>query len=128
MERCTAEERRMRALVFGLGLVMAAPAMAEVGAADWDKVAAAGFAPDTYGDSFLVMGKTEGCFDDEGFVICSVSGEGLRFQSAYGSVTPEAVLDFLGRVPVGTEVLLLGDVVSERGEIMESVFSQVLKP
>jgi len=118
----------MRVVMLGLALCGAAPAMAEVGAADWGKVAEAAFAPDTYGDSFVVMGKTEGCFDDEGFVVCSVAGEGLRFQSAYGSVTPEPVLDFLGRVPVGTEVLLLGDVVSERGDIMDAVFSQVLQP
>ncbi len=119
----------VRGVLLAAGLVLPGAAGAEaITAQDWAKVAEAAFAPGSYGDSFVVMGKTEGCFDDEGFVVCSVNGEGLRFQSAYGSVTPEAVLDFLGWVPVGTEVLLLGDVVSERGEIMDAVFSQVLQP
>ena len=100
----------------------------EVTAADWAAVAQPAFAEGTYGPRFIVVGKTMGCFDEEGFTVCGVDGEGLQFLSSYGSVTPEAILDLIGKLPVGTEVELWGDVVSENGTRMEAIFSAVLPP
>lgn len=100
----------------------------EVTKADWAAVAEPAFAEGSYGQRFIVVGKTMGCFDEEGFQVCGVEAEGLQFLSTYGSVTPEAILDLIGKLPVGTEVELSGDVVSENGSRVEAVFSRLLPP
>lgn len=118
---------------FTLACVMAVvPPLAalaqDVTAEDWASVAQPAFAEGTYGPRFIVVGKTMGCFDEEGFTVCGVDGEGLQFLSTYGSVTPVAILDMIGKLPVGTEVELWGDVLSEDGTRTEAVFSAILQP
>lgn len=100
----------------------------EVTEADWAVVAEPAFAEGSYGQRFIVVGKTMGCFDEEGFQVCGVEAEGLQFLSTYGSVTPGAILDLIGKLPVGTEVELSGDVVSENGNRVEAIFSRLLPP
>ena len=100
----------------------------EVTEADWARVAEPAFAEGTHGQRFVVLGKTMGCFDEEGFQVCGVEAEGLQFLSTYGSVTPEPILDLIGKLPVGTEVELSGDVVLENGTRVEAIFSRLLPP
>lgn len=111
----------MRALV--LLLAFAAPALAQ-DAATLSTAATPAFAPGTHGDPFDDTGLSQGCVDEGGVTVCTITSRGANLIARSDS-SPAAPITVLQSLPGNTAVALTGDITSYGDITAEIVLSTV---
>jgi hypothetical protein len=116
----------MRQLAVFLMVVLTSPAWPEEGPSQGMLAAAAvpSFAPGTYGDAFDDTALTQGCADEGGQMVCTITTRGARLLARRGE-TPDAVMDVLMALPLNTAVDVSGDITSMGDITAEIVLSRV---
>ncbi|MGL4311033.1 MAG: hypothetical protein ACRCSU_11150 [Paracoccaceae bacterium] len=113
----------MRRLKVILALILTSPAWAQDGP-DLEAAAVPFFAPGTYGEAFDDTGLTQGCADEGGQMVCTVTSRGANLIARAGE-TPDAVMAVLMALPLNTAVNVSGDITSMGDITAEIVLSTV---
>ena len=85
------------------------------------------FSAGSLGEPFTVVGVFQGCENIDGWDHCAYHAEGVRHGAGYGDGTPDEILNALQNVPVGTRMLVRGDMKSF-GDITAEVAIRQLEP
>ncbi len=89
-----------------------------------DAAAAPFFDLGTYGDAFDDTGLTQGCADESGQMVCTITSRGANLIARSGE-TPDTVMAVLQALPLNTAVAVTGDITSMGDITAEIVLSTV---
>jgi hypothetical protein len=106
--------------------LLASPVWAQDGPtqAMLDAAAAPFFDAGTYGDAFADNGLTQGCADESGQIVCTITARGANLIARSGE-TSDAVMAVLQALPLNTAVAVTGDITSMGDITAEIVLSSV---
>jgi hypothetical protein len=116
----------MRHIFVAIALMLTSPARAQ-DAPSQDMLDAAAepfFEAGTYGDAFDDTGLTQGCADEGGQMVCTITSRGANLMARSGE-TSDAVMAVLMALPLNTAVAVTGDITSMGDITAEIVLSTV---
>ena len=108
----------MRDILTAAFMMMSSPLLAQ----DQAMLDAAGvpfFAAGSYGDAFADTGLTQGCADEGGQIVCTITSRGANLIARSGE-SSDAVMAVLGALPLNTAVDVTGDI-SAMGDITAEI-------
>jgi hypothetical protein len=117
----------MRNTLIFVALLLTSPALAETSPSQamLDAAAAPFFDPGTFGDAFDDTGLTQGCADESGQMVCTITSRGANLIARSGE-TSDAVMAVLQALPLNTPVAVTGDITAMGDITAEIVLSTVM--
>jgi hypothetical protein len=114
----------MRHILFIMMLMT--PAMAQDGPSPdmLDAAAVPFFAAGSYGDPFDDVGSVQGCADESGQIVCTVTSRGANLMARSGE-TSDTVMAVLMALPLNTAVAVTGDITAMGDITAEIVLSSI---
>ena len=116
----------MRHVLIALALMLTSPARAQEAPSQdmLDAAAQPFFDAGTYGDAFDDTGLTQGCANEGGQMVCTITSRGANLIARSGE-SSDAVMAVLMALPLNTAVAVTGDITSMGDITAEIVLSTV---